>query len=225
MKRIERVLIGPGAIRVGNGPGYLIFCDDGNVYPFQEGPDAVGPVVTKGLGAYKDGRLREEVSVLALVPALDYKPNLSRDKEFVRLKNLETAVMPIIDRIKEIQTTGSKEYAARLIDEFSRDLKATRKLNCSDLVLSHPIDKGRKMAKGVYPHDHFVGAIVRLAKLKFGHLKLTVGRISDEEGAIEKLCPTKGELTDVLQITQSHTTKLCKANGYAWLLTNRPGPT
>jgi hypothetical protein len=225
MKRIERVLIGPRELRVGNGPGYLIFCDNGNVYSYREGPDAVGPVATKGLGAYKDGRLRQEVAVLALVPALDYEPKRSRDQEFVRLKNIVTAIMPIIDRLKDIQTIGSKETAERLIDELARDVKSARKLNYSDLVLNHPIDIGKKVAKGVYPHDHFVHAVVRLAKTKFERLKLTVRRIFDEEGAIEKLCPTKGEVTDEFQTTQSHTTKLCKANGYAWLPTNRPGPT
>jgi hypothetical protein len=225
MKRIEGVLIGPRELRVGNGPGYIIFCDNGSVYSYREGPDAVGPVATKGLGAYKDGRLREEVAILALVPVLDCEPKRSRDEEFVRLKNFVTAVMPIINRIKNIQTVGSKESGERLIDGFSRDLKAARKLNYSDLVLSHPIEKGRKMAKGVYPHDHFVDAIVRLAKIKLRHLKLAVHEFLAEKALLEKLCPTKGEVGGELQITQSNTTKLCKANGYDWLPTNRPGPT
>jgi hypothetical protein len=248
MARIERVLIGMGEVRlqgrirkkgdlrVGNGPGYLIFSDlpddaadqaesdGGNVSSYLEGLNPVGPVATKGLGAYKGGRLREEVAILALVPALEYEPKRSRNKEYIRLKNFVAAVTPIINRIKDIQTIGSKERGERLIDEFIRDLKSARKLNYSDLELRHPIDRSRKMAKGVYPHDHFVDAIVRLSKTKLKCLKPTIREILGEEGVLEKLCPTKGEVGDELKITQSHTTKLCRANGYFWLLTNRPGP-
>lgn len=61
----------------------------------------------------------------------------------------------------------------------------------------------RANRKAIWPHDSFRVAVQ--------HLYKTLGRP-----------PLKHEVADLLEITKSHCSKLCKANGFFWLKNGRP---
>ena len=62
----------------------------------------------------------------------------------------------------------------------------------------------RSNRKAIWPHDSFRVAVQ--------HLYKKLGRV-----------PFKYEVADLLEITQSHNAKLCKANGFSWLPNGLPG--
>jgi hypothetical protein len=95
-----------------------------------------------------------------------------------------------IERLRKIVREPSDLTAARLIDELSSDLKIARKWN-------------RSNGGSQSVHDLFVSALRQLIKLR--------------KGKPSERLPTKRDIANTMEITQDSCSKLCRANGFAWL--------
>ena len=104
--------------------------------------------------------------------------------------NAAVAAPEVIVRIRTIVSGRSDFTAIRLIDELSSDLKIARKWNRSN---------GRSQSL----HDLFISALRQLIKSR--------------KGEPSERLPTKHDIVGNMAISQDKCSKLCKANGFAWL--------
>jgi hypothetical protein len=136
---IRKEKIGDGYLKVGNGPGYLVFTPSGDVQILRESDQAMPEKKTalKHFDAYdSDGQLKSNISILI---------NLRVDPA------LPEEVQDILRRLETIMRAKEDFSAERLIDGLAHDLRAARKVLGSN-------------QQAIAPHDTFRIVLARLAR-------------------------------------------------------------
>jgi hypothetical protein len=133
--------------------------------------------------------LPEKKSAYQGISAKDRRPEAVRNLSMLE-SNPTLAGPETIKRLRSIISEPSDFTADRLIDELCSDLRIARKWN-------------RSNGSSLSNHDLFLSALRQLLKLR--------------KGKADERLPTKRGIANSMAISQDQCSKLCKANGFAWL--------
>jgi hypothetical protein len=212
-----REVIQDGVRTVGNGPGYLQFYQNGDVWivSINRGPDPDNKAIYKGLDALTDdGHIKTEVYYLATLPIEEKE--IFRDRTMKAWRELEQAIQSgnILDAQAALLTVGvsiSFAIEANVVLQPIREILLANESKADGLLTK--LVSCLKAAAKFRLHESRVGTSNRIINLTHAKFTQTVRLLAKQL----QRAPYRAEIQAELGCSLAAIRKLCAASGFSWL--------